>query len=154
MSDAKSLPEPEIIPPGESSKGSQARSQKTSSENFDDFAEDIGKLAKNPMTMPRVTYALYAVALVTGIPMLIGLIVAYVARSEAPAWLQSHYNFLIRTFWYGLVLIAIGILTWIFAVGMFLLWLLPVWYVVRIVRGWMLLENQKPVPNPESWLFS
>ena len=154
MSDAKSLPEPEIIPPGESSKGSQARSQKTSSENFHDFAEDIGKLAKNPMTMPRVTYALYAVALVTGIPMLIGLIVAYVARSEAPAWLQSHYNFLIRTFWYGLVLIAIGILTWIFAVGMFLLWLLPVWYVVRIVRGWMLLENQKPVPNPESWLFS
>ncbi|PHS78626.1 MAG: hypothetical protein COB59_06165 [Rhodospirillaceae bacterium] len=146
MTDAKSLPEPEIIPPGENPK--------RSSDTFDTLAEDLKFMLKNPLSMPRTTYALYAIAAVTGVPMLIGLVLAYVVRSDAPAWLQTHYNFMIRTFWYGLALIAIGLLTFIIGVGMFLLWILPLWYVVRIVRGWMLLENQKPIPNPESWLFS
>lgn len=150
MSDAKPLPEPEIIPPGENAK----RSQHTASETIDAMAGELKSMSKNPMTMPRVTYILYALAVVTGVPMLIGLILAYVVRGEAPAWLQTHYTFMIRTFWYGLALIGIGILTFILGVGMFLLWILPVWYIVRIVRGWMLLENQKPIPNPESWLFS
>jgi len=81
------------------------------------------------------------------------LILAYVARGEAAPWLQSHYTFLIRTFWGGLLLILVGVLTFVFGVGMFLLWVLPLWYVIRIVRGWMLLENRQAVPNPESLLF-
>jgi len=146
MTDAKSLPEPEIIPPGENAK--------RSGDNFENLAEDLKSMSKNPMTMPRATYILYAIAAVSGFPMLIGLVLAYVARGDAPMWLQSHYTFMIRTFWYGVALIAIGLVTFIIGVGMFLLWILPVWYVVRIVRGWMLLENQKPIPDPESWLFS
>lgn len=135
-------PEPEIIPPG-----AQPQS------NTHDVASDISDALKHPLTMPRVTYGLYAIAAISGFPMLIGLIVAYIARGEAPPWLESHYTFLIRTFWLGLLLIGVGIVTWIFAVGVFVLWILPLWYVIRIVRGWMLLENRQPVPNPESLLF-
>lgn len=120
----------------------------------DDIAADLNRIANNTMTLPRVIYGLYAIAVVTGFPMLIGLIVAYVARRESPDWLASHYSFLIRTFWYGLVLMVVGGLTFILGVGMFILGLMPIWYVVRIVRGAMLMENQQPVPDPKSWLFS
>ena len=150
MTQANGHPEPEIIPPGASSDHNQSGGG--DGKGGDGF-EDMTKMFEHPMTWPRVTYGLYAVALVTGIPMLVGLIVAYIARAEAEPWLQTHYNFLIRTFWVGLALIIIGALTFIFGVGMFLLWIMPLWYVIRVVRGWMWLENKQPVPRPESWLF-
>jgi len=136
-----------------SSHNSHKASNRSATYGFDDLSHSLNEMAKNPMTWPRLTYGLYAIASVTGIPMLIGLIFAYVVKRDAPEWLDSHYQFLIRTFWYGMVLIAMGVVTWIFAVGMFMLWALPVWYVARIVRGWMLLENQKPISDPQSWLF-
>lgn len=144
MSAGNGQPEPEIIPPGEEPKPRTAQGSSTS---------DVSDVINHPLTMPRITYGLYAIAAVSGFPMLIGLILAYVVRTEAEPWLETHYTFLIRTFWVGLVLIGIGILTWIFAVGMFLLWILPLWYVIRIVRGWFLLENRQRVPNPDSLLF-
>ena len=85
--------------------------------------------------------------------MLIGLVVAYVARSDAPSWQQGHYTFLIYPFWVGLALIVLGMMTWIFGVGIFLIWILPLWYLIRVVRGWVLLENRKTIPNPQSLLF-
>jgi len=150
MNAGQGQPEPEIIPPGtDPDMGAKARAAAPG----EDVLDDLAGLAKHPLTMPRLTYALYAIAAISGFPMLIGLILAYVARSEAPEWLHGHYTFLIHTFWFGLLLIAVGVLTWIFAVGVFLLWILPLWYVIRIVRGWVLLENRQPVPNPESPLF-
>lgn len=140
MSQSQQPPEPEIIPPG-------ADAQKHPDASLSDVMND-------PMMAPRAAYALYALAAVTGFPMLVGLIVAYVARGEAPLWLQSHYTFLIRTFWYFIALVIIGMALAFFVVGFMLLWVLPLWLVVRVVRGWLLLENRKPVPNPESWLFS
>lgn len=115
--------------------------------------DDLSDVVKHPLSMPRLTYVLYAIASISGFPMLIGLILAYVARSEAPDWLKTHYTFLIYTFWGGLVLILVGMMTWIFGIGIFLLWVLPLWYVIRIVRGWMLLENRQSIPNPQSLLF-
>lgn len=144
MSAGNGQPEPEIIPPG------MDADPKADGQNG---SGNLSGVVDHSLTVARLTYLLYAVASVSGFPMLIGLILAYVARGEASPALQTHYRFLIRTFWGGLVLILVGVLTWIFAVGMFLLWLLPLWYVIRIVRGWMLLEDRKPVPNPESLLF-
>jgi|GEM_PF-462203 len=147
--------EPEIIPPGthgsHESSGFEAggNAQAKPSMDFD----DVKGFVNTPLAMPRLTYALYAIASISGFPMLIGLILAYVARSEASPWLHSHYTFLIRTFWGGLLLILVGVLTFVFGVGMFMLWVLPLWYVIRIVRGWVLLENNQFIPNPKSLLF-
>jgi len=137
MSSGHGQPEAEIIPPGGQPSGSN----------------QSGDFTNNPMTMPRITYALFAIACISGFPMLIGLIVAYIARSEAPGWLHGHYTFLIGTFWGGLLLILLGVVTWVIGVGMLLLWILPLWYVIRVVRGWVLLENRQAVPNPGSLLF-
>ncbi|MCW8915487.1 MAG: hypothetical protein OQK24_06485 [Magnetovibrio sp.] len=144
MSTGQGQPEPEIIPPG----------AKSSAET--DYAtgfESVSSAMTHPLTMPRIAYGLFAVAAISGFPMLIGLIVAYIARGEAPEWLKGHYTFLIHTFWGGLLLILVGVITWVVGVGMLLLWVLPLWYVIRIVRGWILLENRQEVPNPQSLLF-
>ncbi|MXZ09042.1 MAG: hypothetical protein F4Y79_06295, partial [Gemmatimonadetes bacterium] len=47
----------------------------------------------------KIVYILYLAELVVGITGLIGVIMAYVNRSDAPEWLASHYRFQIRTFW-------------------------------------------------------
>ena len=153
MSPANDRPDPEIIPPGQSHGFKDKGAQKNAFDGLDDLGDQMAGAMRHPMAMPRVAYGLYALSVVSGFPMLVGLIVAYVARGEAPAWLQSHYTFLIRTFWLFIALVCIGMVLAFFLVGFLLLWVLPLWVVIRVVRGWMLLENQKPVPNPESWLF-
>jgi len=145
-------PEPEIIPPGQG--GSHHGHHGNGGHGgFDDLGEDVSRMLRHPMTWPRAAYVLYALSIFTGVPMLIGVIVAYVARGEAPAWLQSHYTFLIRTFWYFIALFAAGAVLVVIGVGLIVLWVLPLWVAVRVIRGWLLLENAKPVPDPESWLF-
>ena len=154
-------PEAEIIPPGHShgykDTGGGTGPKKTHGQgrsgDFDDLGDQVSSALRHPMTMPRTAYVLYALSVVSGFPMLVGLIVAYVARAEAPYWLQSHYTFLIRTFWYFIALFLIGIVLAFFLVGFMLLWVLPLWVAIRVVRGWLLLEDQKAVPDPDSWLF-
>lgn len=57
-------------------------------------------------TIPMAVYILYLVGFLAGITALVGLVLAYVNRSDASAWLQSHYTFQIRTFWIGLGMLA------------------------------------------------
>ena len=65
--------------------------------------------AGESLVMPIVIYALFLVALFTGgLSMIAGVIMAYVLRGEAGATARTHYAFLIRTFWGGLVLIVVG----------------------------------------------
>jgi uncharacterized membrane protein len=81
----------------------------------------------------------------------------------APDWSQSHYRFLIRTFWIylGLVVLFAGLLVALILTGAVLaglgalataLWLF-VWWYVRCWRGKKFAAQQKPIPNPASWLF-
>lgn len=161
MSPASNGPEPEILPPG-SNAGANAGSganrhrqggMHDAGFDFDDLGERAEKVLRHPMTWPRAAYVLYALSVISGLPMLIGLILAYIARGEAPDWQKSHYTFMIHTFWYFVVLVAAGAVLALFLVGFALLWVLPLWVAIRVIRGWMLLENHEPVPNPQSWLF-
>jgi uncharacterized membrane protein len=91
-----------------------------------------------------------------GWPSIIAVIINYVKRSEAKGtWLESHFAWQIRTFWYALLWAAlvalfsgvllyviIGIGTWI--VGMFVL---GIWAIYRITRGWLALKDGKPLPG-------
>jgi uncharacterized membrane protein len=84
-----------------------------------------------------------------GWPSIIAVIINYVKRSEARgSWLESHFTWQIRTFWFAalwalvvglvslpLALVIVGIGTWV--IGMALLGL---WAIYRIARGWMRLE--------------
>jgi uncharacterized membrane protein len=100
-----------------------------------------------------VVYLLYGVGYFNGLSALIGVIVAHLKVGDADPVLQSHYRFLIRTFWIGLLYIVIAVPLCIVLIGFpLLIWSL-VWSLVRIVKGFLLLTEGKPVANPGSWLF-
>lgn len=101
----------------------------------------------------KLVYILYLVGILIGITGLVGVIMAYVNRGDAPDWLKSHYQFQIRTFWIGLLYMVLGSLLLVFIIGYFiwLFWL--IWLIVRCVVGLKQLEKNEAVKNPTSWMF-
>lgn len=101
----------------------------------------------------RIIYVLYLVGLATGLTALIGLIMAYVNRNDAPDWLRSHYDFQIRTFWIGLLYCVIGGILSIILIGFLVLLFWAVWLIIRVVKGFKALEQRQPVPDVTTWMF-
>lgn len=99
-------------------------------------------------------YILYLLSLLTGITALIGLVVAYALRGQAPEWEQSHYQFLIRTFWIGLLYSVIGMLLTVVLIGFLVLLFVAVWMIVRCIKGLQLAARQEPIPDPQTWWFN
>ena len=95
--------------------------------------------------------ALVVTAFLTGWPSIIAVIMNYVKRSEAAGtFLDSHFSWQLRTFWFALLWVVIGwllIVTIIGAViGVPLLLGVGVWVLYRIARGWINLADRKPMP--------
>jgi uncharacterized membrane protein len=100
--------------------------------------------------MAVIIYILFLAPL-GGVTHVIGLILAYVARENAPFWLKSHYTYLIRTFWMGLLyFLAAGVLCALL-IGFALLPLVFLWFVVRCAVGLMRLFRGEAIPNPATW---
>jgi uncharacterized membrane protein len=60
-------------------------------------------------------------------------------------WLESHFRWQIRTFWWGLLWAAIGVITFVIVVGWLILAADAIWIIYRIVKGWLALNDAKPV---------
>jgi uncharacterized membrane protein len=105
-------------------------------------------------TLPVVIYALHIAGVATGgVTCLIGAILAYVSRKDAPDWLASHYEFQIRTFWLALLFSVIsGVLTTLM-VGVVMLVAVGLWVVVRGVVGLSTLLKGQPYPTPKNWML-
>jgi len=101
----------------------------------------------------NLIYILYLVALVIGLTGLVGLIMAYINRSDAPPWVQSHYQFQIRTFWIGLLYGVVGLVTSLILIGWLILLATAVWWIVRCVMGMKALGENRPIANPTTWLW-
>lgn len=101
----------------------------------------------------KIIYILYLVGLATGLTALIGVIMAYVNRDDAPEWLKSHYRFQIRTFWIGLLYCVIGGILSLVLIGFLVLLFWVIWLILRVVKGFKHLEKREPVPNEQTWMF-
>jgi uncharacterized membrane protein len=101
----------------------------------------------------KIIYILYLVAIVFGITGLIGVVMAYVYRSDAPDWLRSHYQFQIRTFWIGLLYFLVGLVLTYLLIGYLVLLFWVVWVIVRCVKGIKALDQKEAPPNPMGWMF-
>jgi uncharacterized membrane protein len=91
-------------------------------------------------------------AFLTGWPSLIAVILNYVKRSEVRGtWLESHFRWQIRTFWYGLLWVSLCLMFVVvtFGIGILVAWLplviVSVWFVYRVVRGWLALRDRRPM---------
>lgn len=95
----------------------------------------------------HVMYALYAVSLFTGLPMVIGVILAYVTRGGSHSLYRTHLTYGIRAFWWSVLGFLIGMLVWIIGLG-WLVWGLVWIYVAWITaRGWLRLFDDRPAPG-------
>src|SRR5919204_5047719 len=101
---------------------------------------------KQLKTVATVVYALQAAGFFVGITWIIAVIVDYVKRDDARgSWLESHFTWQIRTFWWGLLWGVIGGVLLLVLVGYLVLAANAVWIIYRIVKGWLRLAERREV---------
>jgi uncharacterized membrane protein len=98
-------------------------------------------------------YLLYLAAYLTGITGLIGVIIAHAKVGDADDFTRSHYQFQIRTFWIGVLYIAVGVVLLFVVVGIAVLVWWFFWSLVRNVKGLLALNDNKPIANPATWMW-
>ncbi len=118
------------------------------------------------VTWTKVVYALHAFSLLTGIigtatvvgafltgwPSILAVILNYIKRSDVRGtWLESHFRWQIRTVWFGLLWIVLcgAFVIATLGIGLLFMWLpisiVGLWFVYRIVRGWITLSDSRPM---------
>lgn len=97
-------------------------------------------------TITAVVYLCQVLAFaLAGLPLLIGVVINLVKRKEVVGtWLESHFDWQIRTVWVALALFALSGLT-LFMGGGYVLLLAVLWLVYRIAFGWYALYANKPI---------
>lgn len=94
----------------------------------------------------HVVYALQALSFLFGFTAVVGVVINYVKRDDAAGTLyESHFTWQIRSFWWGLLWCAIGLLLAILIVGFAVLFVAWVWMIYRVVKGWLRLNDGRPV---------
>jgi uncharacterized membrane protein len=102
---------------------------------------------KSLKTLTTVVYALQAAGFLVGITWIVAVVIDYVKRDEAKGtWLESHFSWQIRTFWWGVLWGVVGAITFLVVIGWFILAADTVWIIYRIVKGWLYLNEKKPLP--------
>ena len=116
------------------------------------------------VTIAQVIYGLHALgifigltsaitivgAFVFGFPSIIAVILNYVYRhGTRGTYLESHFRWQIRTFWFAALWIMIGVMLFVTLIGIPLAWIIciaaGVWVIYRVARGWLTLQNRKPM---------
>jgi|SRR5882672_5032533 len=119
------------------------------------------------ITLTHAIYALHAFSALTGLassvlvltafltgwPSIIAVILNYAKRAEVRGtWLDSHFGWQIRTFWFALAWLLAGAVAFVTFVGIpvaLVVWIgTGLWVLYRIARGWMTLSADKPMPLP------
>jgi len=121
------------------------------------------------VTYTHVIYALHLISVligvtgavtivgsfIFGVPSIVALVMNYARRREVVGtWLESHFSWQIRTFWWALLwsvlvftisaplmLLFIGFLT--APLGIFMI---GIWVLYRVLRGWIALRSGQPLP--------
>jgi len=132
------------------------------------ISADAPRVDESLVTYTNVIYALHSLSVliglmsfhtvigmfIWGLPSIVAVIMNYARRSATHGtYLESHFRWQIRTFWYAvlwsfiiaavaipLVLILIGIP--ILIVGYYAL---ALWIIYRVARGWMSLRDRRPM---------
>ncbi|WP_227514267.1 DUF4870 family protein [Psychrobacter urativorans] len=124
------------------------------------------------ITYNNVTYLLYVVSYFTaGLLWIVPIVMNYAKRNDANGtWLATHFDWQIKTFWYSIVFFVIGGMLLLFALGglgvsvmvdsgnaaivsilltglgLMIIFFTVIWHLYRIIRGWIALTGNRPVP--------
>ena len=101
------------------------------------------KSAKNVTT---IIYALYAASFLIGITAIVAIVMNYIKKEDvAGTFLESHFRWQIRTFWFGMLWGMLGAITFVLVIGWFVLIANGIWIIYRIAKGWLRLNDNKPM---------
>jgi uncharacterized membrane protein len=132
------------------------------------FGAGDGSPREGLITLTHVIYGLHAFSAVTalvgtativfgfltGWPSIIAVVLNYAKRSDVRGtYLDSHFSWQIRTFWYALVWALVAVVLFVTLVGIpvayLVIWGAGIWVLYRIARGWMALLERQPMPVPD-----
>ena len=116
------------------------------------------------VTIAQVIYGLHALsifigltsaitivgAFVFGFPSIIAVVLNYVYQhGTRGTYLESHFRWQIRTFWFAALWIVIGVMLFVTLFGIPLAWIIciaaGIWVIYRVARGWLTLQDRKPM---------
>jgi uncharacterized membrane protein len=110
-------------------------------------------------TIGHISYALHAIVAVGAVlpgtqPGVLLLVVAFildlVKKDDARGtWQESHFRWRIRSVLWAGVLYVVTIPLWLlFVIPGWIAWgLISIWFLYRVVRGWLALNDRKPMPE-------
>ena len=126
--------------------------------------EATDAVANSSITLAQVIYGLHALsiligvtsavtivgAFVFGVPSIIAVIINYAYRNTVRGtFLESHFNWQIRTFWFAFLWFIVGVMLFVTLVGIPLAWIVCIaagaWVIYRVARGWLTLQDRKPI---------
>ncbi len=96
-------------------------------------------------------------AFLWSVPSIAAVIINYVKRSDVRGtFLDSHFSWQIRTFWFAALWASIAVVLWFllaivligFLIGPIMLFATGVWVIYRVIRGWLALRDNKSMPVP------
>jgi len=101
----------------------------------------------NNKNVTQLIYALYAVSIMVGVTSIVAIVLNYVKRDDVVNTLyESHFRWQIRTFWFTFLWSLVALATFWTLVGPFIIGsVVFVWYVYRVVKGWLRLSEGKPM---------
>ena len=111
------------------------------------MSNELNPEGKKPIdlrTISHVAYGLFAVGLLSGgvfgIASVAAVVLLYLKRPDAAGTIYaSHFDWLLQTFWWGLLALVIsGIATYIY-IGWIGVAATGIWILYRLVKGWLLL---------------
>jgi uncharacterized membrane protein len=110
------------------------------------------------MTVGHISYLLHTIVAVGAVLpgtqgsvllLIVAFILDLVKKGEAEGtWQESHFSWRIRSVIWAAVLYVLTIPLWIlFIVPGWIAWgLISIWFLYRVVRGWMALNSRKAMP--------
>lgn len=116
------------------------------------------------VTMTHVMYGLHAFSALTGLvsaafivtaflsgwPSIIAVVLNYINQREVRGtYLESHFRWQLRTFWYALLWVVIAMALAFTLIGIpvavVLMLVVGIWVLYRLVRGWSALAGERPM---------
>jgi uncharacterized membrane protein len=98
--------------------------------------------------LAMIVYALQIAGYFVGVTFIAGVIINYIKLKEVEGtWLESHFRWQIRTFWFGVMWSCIGFALLVVMVGFLILIGAAVWVLYRAIKGWIELSEGKPLPG-------
>jgi uncharacterized membrane protein len=129
-------------------------------------AAPVASASQSLIDWTQIIYALHAFSLAIGIigtatvigafllgwPSIIAVIMNYIKRGDVRGtWLESHFRWQLRTFWFGLlwVSLCVAFVVITLGIGLIIAWLplglVALWFIYRVARGWLALRDGKPM---------